>query len=144
MDTRVDFITLATGDLDAARRFYVDGLGWTPTLDVPGEIIFFQIGYGLMLGLFDAQAFAADLGGGGGAAEGVGATDSAAAGGGAAEGVGATTARRPAVRRPAVQRRSVRPLLHPGSAGSPSPTTSTAPSRCGRSSPTPKPRVRPS
>ncbi|MGW4463451.1 VOC family protein [Micromonospora sp. NPDC004704] len=56
------FVTVATADLDAARRFYVDGLGWDPTLDVPGEIIFFQIGPGMMLGLFDAEQFATDLG----------------------------------------------------------------------------------
>ena len=28
MDQRVCFITLAVRDLDATRRFYVDGLGW--------------------------------------------------------------------------------------------------------------------
>jgi len=61
MQQRADFITLATTDLDAARAFYVEGLGWTPTLDVPGEIIFFQIGYGTMLGLFDATKFGADM-----------------------------------------------------------------------------------
>jgi catechol 2,3-dioxygenase-like lactoylglutathione lyase family enzyme len=61
MDQRVDFITLATANLDAARDFYVGGLGWTPTLDVPGEILFFQIGPGLMLGLFDAVRFQDDL-----------------------------------------------------------------------------------
>ncbi len=36
--------------------------GWTPTLDVPGEIIFFQVGSGTILGLFAAEKFAADLG----------------------------------------------------------------------------------
>jgi uncharacterized protein len=63
MDQRVHFITVATADLDAARRFYVDGLGWTPLADVPGEIIFFQVGPGTTLGLFDADKFAADIGG---------------------------------------------------------------------------------
>ncbi len=62
MESRVDFITIATPDLDAARRFYVTGLGWTPTLDVPGEVLFFQVGHGTMLGLYDAAAFRADLG----------------------------------------------------------------------------------
>ena len=61
MEKRADFITIASADLDAARSFYVDGLGWTPTLDVPGEIIFFQIGYGLTLGLFEATKFSEDL-----------------------------------------------------------------------------------
>lgn len=61
MEPRVDFLTLATPDLDAARRFYRDGLGWEPLLDVPGEILFFQIGFGQVLGLFDAVQFGADL-----------------------------------------------------------------------------------
>lgn len=62
MEQQVHFTTLATPDVDAARRFYCDGLGWTPLLDVPGEIIFFQIGPGLVLGLFDAVEFVADMG----------------------------------------------------------------------------------
>ncbi len=61
MNQQVHFITLATPDLDAARSFYVDGMGWKPLLDVPGEIIFFQVAPGLTLGLFDAVKFAADL-----------------------------------------------------------------------------------
>jgi len=63
MHQRADFITLATADLDAARAFYAAGLGWSPLLDVPGEILFFQVGHGLVLGLFEASAFDADLGG---------------------------------------------------------------------------------
>lgn len=61
MQQSTHFLTLSTPDLDAARAFYRDGLGWTPLLDVPGEIIFFQIGPGLTLGLFDAAKFNADL-----------------------------------------------------------------------------------
>lgn len=61
MDQRLHFITLATPDLDAARRFYCDGLGWSPLLDVPDEIIFFQVAPGLLLGLFDAGKFDEDL-----------------------------------------------------------------------------------
>lgn len=62
MDQRINFVTLATSDLDAARSFYCDGLGWSALLDVPGEILFFQIGSGQVLGLFDAQKFTEDLG----------------------------------------------------------------------------------
>ncbi|HET7327199.1 MAG TPA: VOC family protein [Nocardioidaceae bacterium] len=62
MDQSVHFITVATPDLDAARTFYVEGLGWTPTLDVPEVIIFFQVGHGLILGLFEATKFDADIG----------------------------------------------------------------------------------
>lgn len=61
MDGRIDFITFATGDLDAARRFYADGLGWRPLMDVPGEIVFFQSAPGQVLGLFDAGRFDQDL-----------------------------------------------------------------------------------
>lgn len=68
MDQRVHFLTLATTDLDSSRAFYRDGLGWTPLLDVPGEIIFFQIAFGSVLGLFDAQKFTEDLGQSGGPA----------------------------------------------------------------------------
>lgn len=61
MRQQVHFITVATADLAAARRFYRDGLGWRPTLDVPGEIIFFQIGPGMILGFFEATAFGRDM-----------------------------------------------------------------------------------
>lgn len=61
MKQNVHFITVATADLDAARRFYT-ALGWQPHLDVPGEIIFYQVAPGLLLGLFDAGKFTEDLG----------------------------------------------------------------------------------
>lgn len=63
MDQQLHFLTFATRDLDAARGFYRDGLGWDPVLDVPGEILFFQVAPGLLLGLFEAGKFAEDLGG---------------------------------------------------------------------------------
>lgn len=76
MEPRLHFLTLATPDLDAARRFYHDGLGWPMAHDEPGEIIFFRIAPGLLLGLFDAGKFDEDLlrdreGGGGSAVSGV-------------------------------------------------------------------------
>lgn len=55
------FITVSTPDLGAARAFYREGLGWTPLLDVPEEIIFFQVAPGFVLGLFEAEKFVADL-----------------------------------------------------------------------------------
>jgi catechol 2,3-dioxygenase-like lactoylglutathione lyase family enzyme len=61
VDQRLHFVTLATPDLDAARRFYRDGLGWTPLYDQPGEILFFQVAPGLVLGFFDAEKFDQDL-----------------------------------------------------------------------------------
>ncbi|PVZ94888.1 glyoxalase [Amnibacterium flavum] len=62
MGQQAHFITFATRDLDAARAFYIDGLGWHPLLDVPDEIVFFQIAPGLVLGLFESAKFASDLG----------------------------------------------------------------------------------
>ena len=61
MDPRVSFITLAVSDLAATRRFYVDGLGWEPAFEVPGEVVFIQIGHGLLLGLFGADDLEADV-----------------------------------------------------------------------------------
>jgi catechol 2,3-dioxygenase-like lactoylglutathione lyase family enzyme len=61
MKQQAHFITLSTPDLDAARAFYCDGLDWTALLDVPGEIIFFQVAPALVLGLFQADKFVADM-----------------------------------------------------------------------------------
>jgi catechol 2,3-dioxygenase-like lactoylglutathione lyase family enzyme len=61
MDQQLHFITVATRDLDAGRSFY-GTLGWTPALDVPGEIIFYQVAPGLLLGLFLDDKFAQDAG----------------------------------------------------------------------------------
>ena len=62
MDQRISFITLAIADLDAARAFYVDGLGWQPELDVPGEVIMIRAGERLILSLWDRAAFEAEVG----------------------------------------------------------------------------------
>ena len=55
-------MTLAVRDLDASRRFYVDGLGWTPALDVPGEVLMIQAGDRLVFSLWDRAAFEAEVG----------------------------------------------------------------------------------
>lgn len=62
MDQAVSFFTVSTTDLDAAWRFYVEGLGWEPKMNVPGEILFFQVAPGVVLGFFEAGHFVADLG----------------------------------------------------------------------------------
>lgn len=62
MEQRVSFITLAVRDLDRTRAFYVGGLGWTPALDVPGEVLMIQVGKHLLLSLWDAAAFEAEVG----------------------------------------------------------------------------------
>ena len=66
MDARLDLLTLAVADLDTARRFYCDGLGWTPTLDVLGEVLFVQVNHGMLVAFFGADDLAADMGDPGG------------------------------------------------------------------------------
>ena len=61
MDRSVNFITVATVDLNAAWTFYVEGLGWEPLSNVPGEIIFFQVAPGVVLGFFEAAKFVEDM-----------------------------------------------------------------------------------
>jgi len=66
MNPELHLLTLGVPDLEQARRFYLDGLGWTATLDVPGEITFIQVGHGMLLGLFAAADLEADIGPGAG------------------------------------------------------------------------------
>ncbi len=61
MQPRLDLITLGVPDLDAARRFYVDGLGWEPVWEVPGEIVFLQVNHGLLLALWSDHALERDV-----------------------------------------------------------------------------------
>lgn len=62
MDQRISFVTLAVPDLDAVRRFYVDGLGWTAALDVPGEVLMVKVGDRLVLSLWSEAGFEAEVG----------------------------------------------------------------------------------
>jgi catechol 2,3-dioxygenase-like lactoylglutathione lyase family enzyme len=62
MDQRISFITLAVADLDATRRFYRDGLGWSSEVDVPGEVLMFRAGPQLVLSLWDRAHFEAEVG----------------------------------------------------------------------------------
>ena len=62
MDQRISFVTLAVADLDVTRRFYVDGLGWRPELDVPGEVLMFRTGEHLVLSLWDRAHFEEEVG----------------------------------------------------------------------------------
>ncbi|QOD92761.1 VOC family protein [Chryseoglobus sp. 28M-23] len=62
MDARVNVITLAVDDVDRARQFYVDGLGWTPSVEVSGEVVFVPITPTLMLSLWRREAFEQEVG----------------------------------------------------------------------------------
>ena len=62
MDQRISFVTLAVGDLDATRAFYVDGLGWTAAMDVPDEVLMIQVGEHLLLSLWVEPGFEGEVG----------------------------------------------------------------------------------
>lgn len=64
MEQGIHIITVATDDLVAARRFYVGGLGWRPVFELAGEIQFYQVAPGQVLGLFDAEKLSEDIGDG--------------------------------------------------------------------------------
>ncbi|MCB0882852.1 MAG: VOC family protein [Thermoleophilia bacterium] len=61
MQQRLSFVTLAVADLDASRRFYVEGLGWTPCLQAD-DVLMFQVADRVVLSLWDRAAFAAEVG----------------------------------------------------------------------------------
>jgi uncharacterized protein len=62
MEQRVSFITLAVSDLATTRRFYVDGLGWEPALEVEGDVIMFHVADKVVLSLWAAAGFEAEVG----------------------------------------------------------------------------------
>ncbi len=62
MDPRISFVTLAVADLEATRRFYLTGLGWTAELDVPGEVLMIRTGEHLILSLWDVAHFEEEVG----------------------------------------------------------------------------------
>jgi catechol 2,3-dioxygenase-like lactoylglutathione lyase family enzyme len=62
MDQRISFVTLAVRDLDRTRAFYVDGLGWEPALDVPGDVLMFKVGAYVVLSLWVEPHFEAEVG----------------------------------------------------------------------------------
>lgn len=53
MDQRLSFVTLVVTDLAATRRFYLDGLGWDPVVEAPGEVLMFRVGEHVILSLWD-------------------------------------------------------------------------------------------
>lgn len=62
MDQRISFVTLAVADLERTHRFYVGGLGWTPELYVPGEVLMIRAGEHLILSLWAEPGFEAEVG----------------------------------------------------------------------------------
>jgi catechol 2,3-dioxygenase-like lactoylglutathione lyase family enzyme len=62
VDQRISFITLAVADLEKTHAFYVEGLGWTPELHVPGEVLMIRAGEHLMLSLWAQAGFEGEVG----------------------------------------------------------------------------------
>ena len=62
MDQRISFVTLAVRDLGATRKFYLDGLGWEPCADVPGNVLMFEVADKVILSLWDVDAFTEEVG----------------------------------------------------------------------------------
>lgn len=62
MDPRLNFVTLVVADLERARRFYLEGLGWTAALEAGGEVAMIQVGDKLVLSLWAEAAARAELG----------------------------------------------------------------------------------
>lgn len=61
MDQRISLVTLATSDLTASRRFYVDGLGWAPDLEAD-DVLMMRAGEHLILSLWRREAFEDEVG----------------------------------------------------------------------------------
>ena len=62
MEQRISFLTLAVRDLEASRRFYLAGLGWSADLDVEGDVLMIMVGERLVLSLWDRAHFEAEVG----------------------------------------------------------------------------------
>ena len=62
MEQRISFVTLAVPDLEAARAFYLDGLGWEAADHVPGDVLFIRVGATLVLSLWAEPGFEAEVG----------------------------------------------------------------------------------
>lgn len=62
VEARLNFVTLVVADLDRARRFYLDGLGWTAALDVSGEVVMIHVGNKLVLSLWAESAARVEIG----------------------------------------------------------------------------------
>lgn len=62
MDPRISFVTLVVSDLERSRDFYLDRLGWTAELDVPGEVVMIRMGDKLILSLWQEDSAVTELG----------------------------------------------------------------------------------
>lgn len=61
MEQRLSLVGLGVRDLERAKRFYVDGLGWRPSSASTDQICFIQLG-GIALALYSWDALAEEAG----------------------------------------------------------------------------------
>lgn len=62
MDQRISFLTLAVRDLDATKRFYLDGLGWRADVEVEDDVVMVRAGERLVLSFWNRDHFEAEVG----------------------------------------------------------------------------------
>ena len=62
MQPRLNFVTLVVADLQASRRFYLEGLGWKAALDVQEEVAMVYVGDKLVLSLWAESAAEHEIG----------------------------------------------------------------------------------
>lgn len=62
MKPGIHFITLVCADLDRARRFYLDGLGWPAAFENPGKIVMIHAGQKLVLSLWAQDCAEEEIG----------------------------------------------------------------------------------
>ena len=62
MEPRLNFVTLVVADLERARRFYLEGLGWTAALEAGGEVAMIHVGDKLVLSLWAESAARDEIG----------------------------------------------------------------------------------
>jgi len=62
MEPRLNVVTLVVADLERARRFYVEGLGWPTAMDVAGEVVMVHVGAKLVLSLWAESQARAEIG----------------------------------------------------------------------------------
>lgn len=61
MEPRLNFVTLAVTDVAAARRFYLDGLGWQVKFEAEG-VVMIRLSPTLVLSLWAEDEFEAEVG----------------------------------------------------------------------------------
>lgn len=62
MEQRLNFVTLIVANLAASRRFYVEGLGWSTSLEAPDEVAMIRVGDKLILSLWSESHAVEEIG----------------------------------------------------------------------------------